>query len=366
MTAITRRSAPDRAGGAPLRAARSLRPRWASLLALVLAGSCRGDGRTVLTVYSPHGKELLGFYEAGFEAAHPTVDVQWLDMGSEEVLQRLRAEKENPQADVWFGAPAEIFDRGAREGLLDPYRPSWAALVPADAHDPADRWYGTYLTPEVIGYNSRAVPARDAPADWDDVIDPRWRGKVLIRDPMASGSMRAIFGGILGRSLARTGSTDAGWEWLRRLDANTKEYTPNAAILYQKLGREEGVITLYNMPDVATIEQKTRAPIGYSIPASGTPLLVDAIAVVRGSRQPALARQFYEFVTTPPALLAAARQFVRIPARRDLPEDSLPPLVRRARTEVRPMVGDQRLIADSLDAWMRYWDAHVRNSRRRS
>src|SRR6476646_7472645 len=101
---------------------------------LVLVAACRkGDARTVLTVYSPHGKELLEYYEQGFEAAHPDVDVQWVDMGSQEVLDRLRAEKANPQADVWFGAPAAMFAHAASEGLLVAYTPTWAASVPADA-----------------------------------------------------------------------------------------------------------------------------------------------------------------------------------------------------------------------------------------
>ncbi len=67
----------------------------------MLLGACgKGDGRTVLTVYSPHGKELLEYFERGFEATHAGVDVQWVDMGSQEVLDRLRAEKANPQADL--------------------------------------------------------------------------------------------------------------------------------------------------------------------------------------------------------------------------------------------------------------------------
>ena len=49
--------------------------RLAALAALVLAaGACGGDGRTVLTVYSPHGKDLLQYYEQGFERAHPDVN----------------------------------------------------------------------------------------------------------------------------------------------------------------------------------------------------------------------------------------------------------------------------------------------------
>src|SRR5918999_5873422 len=117
-------------------------------LCLALLSACGGDGRTVLTVYSPHGNDLLGYYEAAFERANPGVDVQWVDMGSQEVLDRLRAEAANPQADVWFGAPAEIFDRAAQANLLTPYRPTWAGAAPAEARDERDLWYGTYFTPE--------------------------------------------------------------------------------------------------------------------------------------------------------------------------------------------------------------------------
>jgi iron(III) transport system substrate-binding protein len=332
--------------------------------AVVAIAGCGGDGRAVLIVYSPHGKDMLEHYERTFEAAHPGVDVQWVDMGSQEVLDRLRAEAANPQADVWFGAPAETFSKAAKEGLLARYRPTWAGAVPPDARDPRDLWYGTYLTPEVIAYNTQAVSAAEAPKDWDDVLDPKWRGKVVIRDPVASGSMRAIFGGIIARAVAQTGSPEAGYEWLRRLDANTKEYTLNPTLLYQKLGRQEGLISLYNMPDIATLRERFNIPVTYVIPASGTPLLVDAIAIVRGTKRPEAARQYYEFVTTLDAMLEAAARFRRIPARTDIPTDSLPAWIREARAQIRPMPGDQRMVADSLDAWMTYWDRHIRNSRR--
>ncbi|HEU4720175.1 MAG TPA: extracellular solute-binding protein [Gemmatimonadaceae bacterium] len=335
-----------------------------ALAALALMAACSGDGRTVLTIYSPHGKELLEHYERGFEAANPTVDVQWVDMGSQEVLDRLRAEKANPQADLWFGAPSEIFGRAAKEGLLDPYTPTWADRVPPEARDAQGQWFGTYMTPEVIAYNTRAVSAAEVPKDWDEVVDPKWKGKVLIRNPVESGTMRAIFGAMLARSIAQTGSTAQGWDWLRKLDANTKEYVLNPALLYQKLGREEGTITLYNMPDIATLAARTQTPVGYVFPTSGTPLLVDAIALVRGSKQPAVAKQFYEYVTTPAAFEDAAVKFLRIPARSDLPAVSLPEVVRRAVTELKPMPLDAALLADSLDVWMKYWDSNIRNSQR--
>jgi iron(III) transport system substrate-binding protein len=333
----------------------------AALLGAVLLGACGGDGRTVLTVYSPHGSDLLGYFETEFEKANPTADVQWVDMGSQEVLERLRAEKANPQADVWFGAPAESFERAAKDGLLVAYRPSWADAVPDEARDPRDLWYGTYMTPEVIGYNSEVVSEAEAPKDWDDVLDPKWRDKVLIRDPLASGTMRAIFGAMIARAIDSTGSPEAGYDWLLRLDANTKEYTFNPTILYDKLARREGLITLYNMPDIATLQSRRGVAVKYVVPASGTPILVDAIALVQGSEQPDLAKRYYEFVTSREAMIEAAERFIRIPTRTDIPDDSLPPIVREARRSIKPMRVDRALIAEHLDEWMRYWDANIRN-----
>ena len=341
-------------------------PRFVRVALLAALGSvvlscAGGEKRTALVVYSPHGKDLLQYYEQEFEKMHPAIDVQWVDMGSQDVLDRLRSERANPQADVWFGAPSETFARAANEGLLEPYRPSWAAQMPDEAHDPKDLWYGTYLTPEVIAYNSEMVSAADAPKDWDEVLDPKWKGKIIIRDPIPSGSMRAIFGAIIIRELKRTGSTAAGFDWLRRLDANTKEYVISPTMLYQKLGQREGVLSLYDMPDIETLRQTTKYPIASRIPSSGTPLLVEGIAVVRGTRHAAAAKEFYEFVTTPRALQTAAQRFVRMPARSDVSSDSLPAWIREARAQIKPMALDRQLLADSLDSWMKYWDAHVRN-----
>ena len=333
-------------------------------IALLTLG-CSSDSRKVLTVYSPHGKDLLGYLETEFEKAHPDIDVQWVDMGSQEVLDRIRAEKDNPQADVWFGAPAEAFDRATKEGLLQPYIPTWSNAVSVEGRDQGDNWYGTYLTPEVIGYNTEAVTREQAPKDWDDVLDPKWKGKVLIRDPIASGTMRAIFGAIVARSVAQTGSPEQGYEWLRRLDANTREYTLNPTILYQKLGRQEGVITLWDMPDIATLKTRLNIPVDYIIPASGTPLLVDGIALVRGTKKPVEAKLYYEFVTTPDAMKAAAQKFLRIPARTDIPQSELPQWIQEANSKIKPMPVDRRMMAEHLNEWMKYWDSNIRNSGRR-
>lgn len=332
----------------------------AALIPLALAACTPGDGREALVVYSPHGEEMLRAFEARFEQLHPGVDVQTVDMGSQEVLDRLRSERANPQADVWWGAPAPTFEDAARDGLLESFVPSWAGALPAEAKSAQGFWHGTYLTPEVIAYNTEAIPPAEVPRDWDDVLDPKWKGKVLIRDPMASGTMRTIFGMIIHRGIRETGDTAAGFDWLRRLDAQTREYVLNPTLLYQKLGRQDGVVTLWDMPDIETLKANTKFPIDYVIPRSGTPLLVDAVAVVKGSDNPERAREFVEWVGSEAALVPAAREFYRLPARTDVPEDSLPEGLRRARREIVPEPLDWSLLQEKGPEWMRYWDEHVR------
>ena len=333
---------------------------------VALLGACLGSGddRTPLVVYSPHGKELLTHFEQRYEALHPDVDVQWLDMGSQSILDRIRSEKANPQADVWWGAPAPLFETAYGEGLLERHVPSWAQSLPDYAKDANGTWHGTYITPEVVAYNSKAVTGADIPKDWDDVLDPKWKGKVLIRDPLESGTMRTIFAMILYRSIRETGDTAAGWDWLRRLDAQTKEYVLNPTMLYQKLAREEGLVTLWDMPDIEELKARTEMPLDYSLPTSGTPLPVDAIAVVKGAKNPEQAKQFVDYIGGDEAILAAAREFVRLPARNDIPADSLPEGLRAAQKLIVPEAMDWALVQRETPNWMRYWDENIRGRSR--
>jgi len=332
------------------------------ILALIIAG-CAEQGEKFV-IYSPHGKELLEDFQMRFERDHPGTRVQWLDMGSQDALDRVRSERSNPQADLWWGAPAPLFMQAAEEGLLEPYRPSWAASVDSMYHDHQDRWYGNWLTPEVIMFNSRKLNKETAPQDWDDVVDEKWRGQIVLRDPLASGTLRAIFFAMIYRDYRTTGSTAAGFEWLRKLDANTKTYAANPALLYLQLARGEVLFTLWNLPDVPLQVTRYKNPFDYVVPKSGVPMVPEGMAIVAGAKHGELARTFYEYVTTPEAFLHAAKAYWRIPARTDLDFSQFSP-----ETDPRnfpPLPMDWKLFADSSETWMKYWDAHIRNRGARS
>ncbi len=320
--------------------------------ALLLLAGC-GDGRETLVIYSPHGKQLLGAYEDAFEQANPGVDVQWLDMGSQEAFDRVRTEATNPQASLWWGAPQTMFTKAADQDLLEPYTPTWADAVPDGEHDPQHRWYGTYKTPEVIMYNHDAVDSTEAPTSWDDLLDPRFSDRVIIRAPLGSGTMRTIFGAMI----QRAASVEDGFRWLARLDENTKTYAANPTQLYLSIARGEGDITLWNLPDAYLQSRDLGYPFSWVMPAEGTPVLVDAIAIVKGAPNPERAREFYEFVTSSEALIEQAAQFHRIPVRTDIPVDRLPEWMR---VDIPTMPMDWDLLAEREAEWMQRWDENVK------
>jgi iron(III) transport system substrate-binding protein len=332
------------------------------LVALALV-ACGDDGRTPVVLYSPHGRDQLTLLEQAFEAQRPDIDVRWLDMGSQEILDRVRFERVNPQADVWFGGPTTTFDLGVRDSLLQAYRPAWADRVGPNGIGPHDLYWPVYRTPAVIAYNNKAVPAAEAPQDWDDVLAPRWHDKIVIRDPMASGTMRAIWGLVLVRSIRETGDTAQGMAWLRRLDAGTKTYALNPAILDAKLARAEGLVTLWDLPDIL-IGRSKGLPFGYTFPRSGTVVIDDAIALVRGGRHPAAAKAFIDFVGGIEAQLLAAERVFRLPARHDLPTNRVPAWVAEVEAEMIVAPMDWQLLAERGTAWMSYWDRHVRGGDR--
>ena len=335
----------------------------AAILCFGLAG-CGGDGREAVVVYSPHGRDLLEAMEDAFEKAHPDLDMRWLDMGSQEVLERIRSERANPQADVWFGGPSVLFARAAADGYLTPATVSWASAVPSALRPASGMHLPLYLTPTFIVYNASAFSADpslgEPPADWDDLLEPQWRDRILIRDPLASGTMRTLFGFVLTRGLERgmelEESVEAGFQWLLQLDGQTKEYVPSPALLHEKIIRQEGLLTLWEMTDILTLRSK-EAPLAYRFPTSGAPVIEDSVALIEGAKHPEAARRLMEWLGSEEALLLAASVF-RLPAVEGV--DGLPGWVDDVRADLRaaPMRWD--LLEEHGAEWMARWDREIR------
>ena len=99
------------------------------------------------------------------------------------LVQRIRAEADSPIADVFWSS--EIFHtiRLAREGLLAQYDSDQTTHWPAKFADPGRRWYGFALRGRVIAYGSDRVSINDAPRSLEDVLDIKWKGRLVMARP---------------------------------------------------------------------------------------------------------------------------------------------------------------------------------------
>src|SRR5207249_31694 len=95
--------------------------------------------------------------------------------------------------------------------------------------------------------------------------DVSFGGPSLILAQPARDTMRAGFGYLIHRGTKQAGDTAAGFAWLRRLDGETKVYEQNPALVSEKIARQEGLVTIWDLPDVL-ISRRRGMPIGYVFP----------------------------------------------------------------------------------------------------
>lgn len=332
----------------------------------LLAGCSGGSGKKAVVVYSAHGRDILDQFEQEFEKAHPDVDVQTVYMGAEALLDRIRAERRNPQAAVWWGSHSTAMDLAAAEGLLLSYKPSYPvdggdSGVPMMRH-PDYLWTACFLLPIVLGYQPAHLPAADLPKRFADLADPRFKGKIVMRDPAASGTLRTFIGAMLARSIEETGSDERGFAFLKALDANVHHYEGNPELLFEALEHGPPSLTVWNLTDF--VFQKHQR--GYTFLAAGldepVPVVIDAIALVKGpGGESPEARAFYEYVNTLDALAILAKTHARIPVRPDFPPEKLLDEIRAVK--VVPMALDRTALAARIPEWMRRYERDIRGRR---
>jgi iron(III) transport system substrate-binding protein len=124
------------------------------------------------------------------------------------------------------------------------------------------------------------------------------------------------------------------------------------------------LVSLWDLQDIL-ISQAKGIPLGYVFPRSGTVVIDDAIGLVRGSRHPDVARAFIDYVGSTEAQLLTARKIFRLPARTDLPADSVPRWVANVEHEMVVADIDWGMLSREGPAWMSYWDQHIRGTGRR-
>ncbi|MFJ7936686.1 extracellular solute-binding protein [Sporosarcina sp. NPDC096371] len=311
-----------------------------------------------LVIYTARDESVVEQVVGMFNDKYPDVQVDVLTMGAQQILERTRGEKANPQADFWWGGTQSALMVAANEDLLESYKPSFDASIAADHKDAEGRWYGEMLLPEVIMINSDVLTKETGPQDWDELLDAEWKDKIIIRGVLASGTMRTIYSSMIYRQDAT--SPDKGYAWLEKLNANTKDYAQDPTNLYLKLARQEGTVSLWNLQDILLQKELNNQPFDYIYPTSGAPILVDGVAMIKGSKNQDNAKLFYEFLFDKEVRVTLAEDLFQIPTRTDISAGDMPAWYKDL--DLKPLDMDWTLLAEKEAEWMQYWDERIKSN----
>lgn len=224
-----------------------------------------------------------------FEAAYPGIKVEVQRTGSQRILQRVMQELQAniKNADVIHTSDAGHFVLLKEKKLLMKYTPAGVDGFPSGFKDKDGYYYGLRATVNVIAYNSKLIPANEAPRTWKDLLDPKWKGKMVTAHPGYSGVIATHVLALVHLH---------GWDYWKQL-------AQNKLMLVQSAVDPAGVVASGERPIAVdgghyTFYQtrKKGNPVEIVFPKEGVPLVVSPSAIASFAPHPNAARLFTDFI----------------------------------------------------------------------
>ncbi len=288
---------------------------------LVFSAFAQAD---TLNLYGSAEPRVIEFLAKQFEKETGN-EVNWIRMSSGETLARLRAEKNNPQADVWWGGTLDPHSVGALAGLTESYKPSIFEEIDPRFRDPIgdNLVIGIYVGILGFSVNEEALKSMGLPIPqgWDDLIDPKYKGLIGMANPNTSGTALTT----LATQVFLRGE-DEGLEYMKKLHKNMSNYTKSGVAPGVLAGRGEIAIAIIFLHDAVyhAIEGYPVTPI---VPKEGTGYEIGGLNLVKGAPNPELAKKFIDWVVSGPVQesLASVGSF-QLPTntKAKVPKESIP------------------------------------------
>jgi ABC-type Fe3+ transport system substrate-binding protein len=296
----------------------------ASVFGCAVFGYADADaGLPRLVLISPHRDELreevalafqdwLAIHAASDPSLPPRCRVVWQDIGggSSQILKYVNARFGDSQGqgigiDLLFGGGTDIFLRLAKDGRLQPLTlprglidRSPAQLNGVPLRDPEGRWQGPMVTSfgilcnrRVLGRIGVAPPDQGGDHGWGYLADPALRGWIAAGDPRLTGSVHMVYEIIL-----QSHGWDDGYSLLLRMGANAHSFIRDSGTLTRMV--LNGEVAAAGTLDANGLGAVSRDPDGvlFYLPPGETIVNADALAVLQGAPNPALAKAFVEFM----------------------------------------------------------------------
>jgi iron(III) transport system substrate-binding protein len=239
-----------------------------------------------LVVYASIPAEIVDFVAQDFGQKFG-IKVTSVKAGTGDLLNRLRAEKNRPVADVmWAGfagggkSAPDLFDQFKSKELpnLDPIM-----IDPAGYNTP----YGA--TSMVIMYNTKLLTKEQAPKCWADLAKPEWKGKIVHADPAKSSAAYTA----LTLWLQLFGRDDRGWKMVEDMTRNMN-IVLRSSLVFQQVGQGEYPVGVTYEEGAFKYVLAGTAAIVY--PCEGTIVHPEGMFMVKGAPNPNNARKFADYL----------------------------------------------------------------------
>ena len=274
---------------------------------LPLRGQAQGSGK--VTLYMGPPEKTCAALAQGFEKK-TGIKPTFLRLSAGEAINRIRAEKNSPQASVLYGIGLPSMLTLKADGLLQPYKSPDAADIPARYKDPDGWWTGTDADFIGIASNKTFLQEKNlkAPRTWEDLTRPEFAGQVCLGNPATSGTGYTFLTTIL-----QLMGEAKGWDYLKRFNANVAQYTRSGIGPTQLVGRGEvGVGILFAHDILGSIDRGF--PIEMSLPSEGTGYDLFCVVMLKGAPEPVEAKRFVDWACTPESIeLLAASEYFDVP-----------------------------------------------------
>lgn len=251
------------------------------------AGGAEGSGS--LTLYYSHAADWSDPLVKEFQEK-TGITVNLVGAGTGELIARIRAEQANPLGDVLWGGFVDGY--AVVDDLLEPYESTELNHLIAEAKSPNHTWYGFNLEPMVIVYNPKLVKEEDAPRTWEDLTDPKWKGKIAHADPVKSGSS---FTAVVNMILSKP-SREEGMELIKRFVDNLdgKLISSSSGTFKGVSDGEYSVGVTYEQGALKYLESGADLKIVY--PQDGNTLLTSGLAIIKNAKNKENAQKFVDFL----------------------------------------------------------------------
>jgi iron(III) transport system substrate-binding protein len=290
---------------------------WAALSSPGCDGRGRADANAQrkVVVYCSVDPELAAGILAAFEKLTGVRAVVRYDEEATKttgLIQRLRAEADHPAADVLWSSECFQTIALADEGILAPYRGPAAKDRPEKFADPNGLWHAFGLRTRVMAWNVRRVRPADAPRKLEDLLDARWKGRLVMADP-AFGTTR----GDVASWFAHYGAPRAR-EILRGLAGNGVRQVQGNSTAVRAVAFGEADVCLTDTDDVYAAQRNgwpiEMAPLDQG--GAGALAIPNTVALVKGAGNEAAAGELIAFLLSEQVeRLLAASESHNIPVR---------------------------------------------------